>query len=119
MGVGPVGLDRDVALPGPFLAGLVTRVGELDSGQPALVADELGDRLERGRVFVAPDPQVVGRDAAGRLDGRGFGHDDAGTADGPASEVDAMPLGREPVALTRILTHRRDGDPVFRLTVAQ
>jgi len=96
----------------------VARVGELDPRHAALIADELGNRLERGGVLVAPDSGVVGRDPSGGIDGRRFGHDDAGATHGPASEVDAVPLGREPVRLAGVLAHRRDSDSICRLYIA-
>jgi hypothetical protein len=115
-----VWLERIGTVCGTGLARLPARVGELDPRDAALVADELGDGSERVGVVVAPDAEVLRRDAPVRLDGGGLGHHETGATDGAASEVYAVPLGREAVlVLTGVLTHRRHGHAVRYLRPAQ
>ena len=69
-------------------------------------------------VLVLPDAHVGGGDAAARLDGGGFHHDERGAADGAAAEVDQMPVVGEAV-VGGILAHGRYGNAVAEGHVAQ
>ena len=54
--------------------------------------EEGGDALELGDVLVFPDAEVAGGDAGFGADGVGLGDDEAGAADGAASEVNEVPI---------------------------
>jgi len=102
-----------LVLPGSRGPGFPAGVCELDAGGRALLAHELGDRLEGVAVVVAPDAEVLGRDAAPFLDGGRLRDDDAGAADRPRPQVDAVPVGREAVAgLAGVLAHRRHREAI-------
>lgn len=70
-----------------------------------------GDAGEFGDVLVLPQAEIVGADAAFGTDSGGFGHDQAGSADGAAAEMDEVPFVGEAVGGT-VLAHRRDRDAV-------
>ncbi len=90
---------------------------ELDPGDGAFRADEIGNAREDRDVFVFINAKVVGRNTAARFHGTGFGNDQRCTADGTAAKVDQVPLAREAV-FAGVLAHRRDGDAVFEADAA-
>jgi hypothetical protein len=98
-------------LPGDGHAGFPAGVGELGSGEGAVVMEEVGDALEAGDVVVGVDAEVVRGDAALGADGVGLGEDEGRAADGAAAEMDEVPVVGESVG-GGVLAHRRNGDAV-------
>jgi hypothetical protein len=78
---------------------------------PRLLAQEGGDAREHVDVLILPDTEVGRRDAALRHDGGRLGDDEARAADGPAAQVDDVPVVGEAVH-AGVLAHRADDDPV-------
>lgn len=55
-------------------------MGDLNAGDRPLFAHKPGDAGQNLDVLVLPDAQVLGRDAAPRFDGGGFGHHQGGAS---------------------------------------
>lgn len=90
---------------------------DLDRRNASLSSDEMCDMGQCRDVPVAPDPEVLGSDAAFRRHCGGFGKHYTRTADGAAGEVYEMPIIGEPVG-TGILAHRGDGDTIRQRNAA-
>ena len=73
--------------------------------------EEAGDAFELGDVLVFPDAEVAGGDAGFGADGVCFGDDEAGAANGAASEVDEVPIVGKTVD-RGVFAHGGDGDSV-------
>jgi hypothetical protein len=89
----------------------------LDAGNTALGVYELRYARERFDMGFAPNAQILRTDAGFRQDSRRFRDNQSGSADGAASEVNEMPIRRQPV-FARVLAHGRDGDTVRQAHVA-
>ena len=112
------GIDRLAAEPRNGRARFAAGVRELNAGDGAVVVNEGGDLAQLLDVLVAVDAEVGGADARRRRDGRRFGEDEAGAADGAAAQVDEVPVIGEPV-FARVLAHRRNGDAVTSRDAAE
>jgi len=99
-------------------ASLSASVGELDAGTGSLRVEELGDALQGGNVFVFPDAEVTGGDAAFGGDGGGFQRDQGSAALGSGTEVDEMPVGGEAI-FRRVLAHGGNADAIGELEGAE
>jgi hypothetical protein len=86
-------------------------VRNLDARHRALLADESRDARQHFDVRVPVDPEIGGRDAPARLDGRGFGEHQARAAYRAAAQMHQVPIVGEAI-VARILAHRRDCDAV-------
>jgi len=73
--------------------------------------EEAGDAFELGDVLVFPDAEVAGGDAGFGADGVCFGDDEAGAANGAASEVDEVPIVGKTVD-RGVFAHGGDGDAI-------
>jgi len=80
-------------------------MGELNSGDGALAPKESGNSRKWWNVFVFPDSQVGGRDAAPRFYCGRLGNDQLRAAHSAATQVHKMPVGCESI-LTGVLAHR-------------
>jgi hypothetical protein len=80
-------------------------------GDRALLPDESRDARQHFDVRILPDAEIGGRDAAARLDGRGFRNHQSRAAYRAAAQMHQVPIVGEAV-VARILAHRRDGDAV-------
>jgi hypothetical protein len=99
-----------------FLSEGADGVGELHARHGPVGADARGDGRERLRLRVVPEAEVVGRDAADRLDRRRLGHHEAGAAARERRQVLTVPVARHAVALlARVLAHRRHPRAVAHL----
>jgi hypothetical protein len=90
-------IRRDVgaALPRHFAGGLAAGVAELDRDlDRRVLAHGVDDRLQRRRVLVGPQAQVVGRDASLRRHRGGLDDQEAGAGQGQVAQVDHVPVGR-------------------------
>ena len=111
------GHGRAVLAPGHGGGGLEAGVGELGSGDGAVVAKKADDAREVLDVRVLPDAEVGGTDAAFGEHGVGFGEDRAGSADGAGAEMDEMPVVGEAV-FAGVLAHGGDGDAITEGDIA-
>ena len=105
------GRDGADFFPGDGHGGFAAGVGELGAGVGAMLMEEVGDALELGDVLVFPDTEVGGGDAAFGVYRCGLCDDEAGTANGAASEVDEMPFVGESVD-AGVFAHGGHGDAV-------
>ncbi len=105
------GGEEAFAVEGRGHAAFAAGVGELDAGAGALGVEEGGDALEVGDVFVFPDAEVGGGDAAFGGDGGGFKGDEASSALGASAEVDEMPVSGKAVFAV-VLAHGGYADAV-------
>jgi hypothetical protein len=80
--------------------------------------EEASDAFELGDVLVFPDAEVAGGDAAFGADGVCFGDDEAGAANGAASEVDEVPIVGKSVD-GGVFAHWGDGDAVGQSKAAE
>jgi hypothetical protein len=106
-----VGRDRLAAVPRPRRRGLAPGMRQLDAGRGAVAAHEARDALERLRLRVLPETEVVGRDAPLGRDRGGLGDHQPGAAGGERAQVHQVPIVGEAV-LARVLAHGRGGDAV-------
>ncbi len=113
-----LGTERRAAAPGGIGGCLAPGVGELDAGHRPLLGDEAGDGGEGRGVGVGPDAAVVGTDPPLGADGARLDHHQPGPADGPAAQMDQVPVGGQPLP-ARILAHGRDEDAVAEGHIAQ
>jgi len=96
--------DR-AALPGNARARLAPRVRELDSRRGAMLVQEARDSCQRRDMLVLPDAEIAGGDTAALLHRSCFGDHQSGTADGPRTQVDQMPIAAKAV-FAGVLAHR-------------
>jgi hypothetical protein len=73
--------------------------------------DELGDLLKFGDVFVLPDAEITGRDAALGKNRGSLHHYQRSAALGAAAKMNQMPVGCESI-VRRVLAHGRNNDTV-------
>ncbi len=99
-------------------AGLAAGVRQLDACNRTLSVDKTGDTLHRFDLFVVPQPEVFGSDAPVRRHRHRFGDDQAGAANGTASQVNQVPVIGQAVD-TGILAHRRHCDAIAKGQLAQ
>ena len=104
---------RSVLLPWNIAACFSAGVGNLNAGHGAAFLDEGRYAREHCDVLVFPDSVIAGADAAARLDGGGFHHNESRAAYGTAAKVDQMPVRCESVD-AGILAHWRDGDAIAK-----
>src|SRR5579864_930687 len=105
------------AVPRPSGAALSPCMRQLNSSYPALAVDESRDAREHFDVLVFPNSQILRADARFGQYGRCFSEDERSPADGSTAEMYEVPIRRETVR-ARILTHRRDDNPVAQHDVA-
>jgi len=105
-------------LPRNGHAGLAPGVGELGAGIGAVLVKEGRDALEFGDVLVFPDAEISRRDAALGANGVGLCEDEAGTADGAASEVNQVPVVGKAVD-AGVFAHGRHGDTIWQREAAE
>ena len=79
-------------------------MGDLDTRNTALRMDEFRNARERFNVGFAPNSQVLRADARLRQNSRSLGHDQCRSADGPASEVNEVPIRGQSV-FAGVLAH--------------
>ena len=79
---------------------------------------ERGDALEFWDVLVLPDAEIAWGDAGFRADGVGLGDDEAGAANGAASEVHEVPIVGKTVD-RGVFAHGGDGDSVGKSEAAE
>lgn len=110
--------EQGFAFPGTALAGLASRMGELDRRVCALSVEEVDDARKHGDVPVFPDAEVIGRNSALGQNCGGLGEDQARASDGSAAEMHQVPVIGEAVD-ARILAHGRDGDAIGQSDTAE
>ena len=110
--------NHRAAFPRDARAAFAAGVRDLDARHGALLSDESRDARQCFDVRVPVDPEIGGRDAPARLDGRGFGEHQARATYRAAAEMHHMPIVGEAI-VARVLAHRRDGDAVAQGDAAQ
>lgn len=86
-------------------------MSQLNSGDSPLRVDEADDPSQRLDVLVAPDAHVARRDSPLRRHGGCLNDNQRHTTDGPAAQMNQVPVRGEPV-LSDVLTHGRHHDSV-------
>jgi hypothetical protein len=62
-----------------------------------MLSEEPADARDRFDVLVRPNARIPGGDAALRRNGRGFGNNQSGAADGAGAQVNEVPIGRRAI----------------------
>jgi len=96
--------NRPISVPRSIGRGFAAGMGKLNPGDGALYFDKPNDRSKCLRVGVGPDAAVERRDSPDRRNGGGFHHHQSRPADGPAAEMDEMPIGGQAV-IAAVLAH--------------
>ena len=65
---------------------------QLDSGDGSSFLDEVGHFFQCGDVFIFPDAQAIGRDAASRFDAGCLGDEQSDPADGASAVMGKVPV---------------------------
>jgi len=82
-----------------------------------LFMNETDDSTQHLDMLVGPDAKVMRANASLRKNGRCLSQNQAGTTDGATSKMNEMPIVSVS-ALARVLTHRRDEDPIGKLQIS-
>src|SRR5262249_26662700 len=109
--------NRGAPFPRPSDARLASGVRQLDPGGGALLLYEPGDSRQKLAMLILPDTQVPGRNPSAWLDGGRLGEYESRASDGPASEMDEVPVVGEAI-FARILAHGRDCDTITQQDLA-
>jgi hypothetical protein len=88
-----------------------------DSGDAALRMNEFRNARERLDVGFAPKSQILRADPSLRQNSGSFGHNQRGSADCAASEMNEMPI-RGQAVFAGVLAHGRDGDAIRKTDIA-
>ena len=96
--------DAGVTFPGARGARFSAGVRQLCGRYTALALHKTCDAFECGNVVVAPDAEILGRNAALRRNGCSLGKHHSCAADSAAGEVYEMPVAGKAVD-TRVLAH--------------
>jgi len=104
--------------PGRIGGGFAAGMGQLDTGNRSLGPDKGSDPAKSRNRLIRPYPEVPRRNPPLRGDRSRFGKHQTGPAHRPAAEMNEMPVSWQ-AALTAVLAHGGDKDPVFEFDLAQ
>jgi len=106
------------SFPRAARAGFATGMRQLNGWHRAVGFDKGRNARQPCHLFIFPKAQILRTDAAPRLDRGRFHHHNTGATHGAAAQVDKMPVIGKTI-VRRILTHRRDHNPIARRDATQ